>query len=81
MQVSTSTTKGYAGSSTSGDNGDVNSCSVDINNIITVGNYQYIAYYGQLQGSPTNGAFIYLARRAVGTTTWSTPIAAINTNS
>jgi hypothetical protein len=75
MQLSTGSPNfGYAGSSTSGDNGDINSCSVDLDNLITAGNYQYVAYYGPLSSTSQ----VFLARRAIGTTNWSV-INAINT--
>ena len=70
MQVSTnSSTFGYAGS-------DTNSCAIDHNNLISFGNYQYIAYYGPDTDPSSSGTqnAIYLSRRTLGTTTWSAPI-------
>jgi BNR repeat-containing family member/Dockerin type I domain len=65
MSVSTAATNfGYA-------TGDTNSCAIDHNDLITAGNFQYIAYYGPTSGGRNS---IFVSRRAVGTTTWSTPV-------
>jgi hypothetical protein len=51
--------------------GDTNSCAIDHNDLITSGNYQYIAYYGP---TSSNRNSIFVSRRTLGTSTWSTPI-------
>src|SRR5262249_42653141 len=65
MEVSTDSSNfGYGA-------GDINSCAIDHNNLITVGNYQYIAYYGP---TTSNRNSIFISRRTLGTTTWSAPV-------
>ena len=51
--------------------GDTNSCAIDHNNLISSGNYQYIAYYGPTSAGRNS---IFISRRTLGTTTWSTPM-------
>ncbi len=51
--------------------GDTNSCAIAHNNLITVGDYQYIAYYGP---TVTGSNSIYVSRRTLGTSTWAAPI-------
>ena len=51
--------------------GDTNSCAIDHNDLITSGNYQYIAYYGP---TSSNRNSIFVSRRTLGTSTWTTPI-------
>ena len=45
--------------------GDVNSCAIALNNLTTVGNFQFAAYYD-------TGNNIVIGRRTVGTPTWQT---------
>jgi autotransporter-associated beta strand protein len=45
--------------------GDVNSCAIGINNLTTVGNFQFIAYYNNL-------SHVMVGRRTLGTSTWQT---------
>jgi len=55
--------------------GDINSCAIDHNNLISDGTYQYIAYYGPITSiGGQNKCSIYLSRRTLGAATWSTPL-------
>src|SRR5262245_55767782 len=65
MQVSTGSSNfGYGAA-------EINSCAIDHNNLITVGNYQYIAYYGP---TTSNHNSIFISRRTLNSTTWAAPI-------
>ena len=69
MSVSTATSNyGYGAS-------DTNSCAIAHNNLISFGNYQYIAFYGPNTGTVSNPVdAIYISRRTLGTNNWTTPI-------
>ncbi|HUO09284.1 MAG TPA: BNR-4 repeat-containing protein [Phycisphaerae bacterium] len=45
--------------------GDANSCAIDLNNIITYGGYQFLAYYN-------TSSQVMIARRAAGDSSWTT---------
>jgi hypothetical protein len=61
VSFSTVTTNGYG-------TDDLNAVAIDRDTLATVGNYQYMAYFGY---SSNSNAPIYVARRAVGTNTWT----------
>jgi hypothetical protein len=45
--------------------GDVNSCAIALNNLTTVGNFQFVGYYD-------NGNNLMIGRRALGSSGWQT---------
>jgi autotransporter-associated beta strand protein len=47
---------------------DINSCSVDTNNFVTDGNYQFVSFYNNTSGGENA---IMIGRRAIGSSTWS----------
>src|SRR6266498_1425402 len=65
MQVSTASSNfGYGAV-------DTNSCAIAHNNLITFGNHQYVAFYGPTSGGANS---IFVSRRTLGTSVWTTPI-------
>ncbi len=75
--VTLSSITGTVTGSTTAPNGygvdDINSCSIDINNIISADGFQYIAYYGPLSTGGNPVSTIYLGRRADPTTANPSP--------
>src|ERR1700728_584397 len=47
---------------------DINSCSVDTNNFVTDGNYQFVSFYNNTSAGENA---IMIGRRAIGSSTWS----------
>jgi hypothetical protein len=45
--------------------GDINSCAIDVNNLTTSGNFQFITYYD-------NNRNLMIGRRTLGSSTWQT---------
>ena len=48
---------------------DINSCSVDLNNFVTDGNYQFISYYANTSHGENA---VMVGRRQLGSNTWTT---------
>ena len=50
----------------------INSVAIDRNNLVTYGNYQYIAFYDRFRSlpGPDDQASVMLGRRLLGTSAW-----------